>query len=114
MRKTLAALIAIATLVAASALPTASDARDGQAALGLGKWLLYAPPGYVARPLSSGRADAQIPREWAQCIGREGPIPDFVIQGCSAIIEAAQEEPRKIATAFNNRGVAHRRPGGLH
>jgi tetratricopeptide (TPR) repeat protein len=58
--------------------------------------------------LFGASADAQIPREWAQCIGREGPIPELVIRGCSAIIEARQEEPRKMATAFNNRGVAHR------
>jgi tetratricopeptide (TPR) repeat protein len=58
--------------------------------------------------LSGGSAHAQIPREWAQCIGREGPIPEVIIRGCSAIIEARQEEPRKMATAFNNRGVAHR------
>jgi tetratricopeptide (TPR) repeat protein len=58
--------------------------------------------------LSGGSAEAQIPREWAQCIGREGPIPDVVIRGCSAIIEARHEEPRNMATAFNNRGVAHR------
>jgi tetratricopeptide (TPR) repeat protein len=61
--------------------------------------------------LSDRSADAQIPREWAQCIGREGPISELVIQGCTAIIEAGQEEPRKMATAFNNRGVAHRLKG---
>ena len=61
--------------------------------------------------LSSGSADAQIPREWAQCIGREERVPEVVIRGCSAIIEAGQEERRKMATAFNNRGVAHRLEG---
>jgi hypothetical protein len=48
MSKTLAALITVAIL-ASSAVPTA-EARDGRAALGLGKWPAYAPPGYVAYP----------------------------------------------------------------
>jgi tetratricopeptide (TPR) repeat protein len=61
--------------------------------------------------LFGGSANAQIPQDWAQCIGRQGPIPEPVIKGCSAIIEAGQEEPRKMATAFNNRGVAHRLKG---
>jgi hypothetical protein len=49
MQKTLAALIAVAILASSSAVPTA-EARDGRAALGLGKWPAYAPPGYVNYP----------------------------------------------------------------
>jgi hypothetical protein len=50
MRKTLAALIAVATLAASSAVPTAADARNGRRALGASQWPAYAPPGYVAYP----------------------------------------------------------------
>ena len=53
-------------------------------------------------------AVAQTSKEWAQCAGREGPILDLVIQGCTAVIQAGQDPPTKLAAAFNNRGVAYR------
>jgi tetratricopeptide (TPR) repeat protein len=56
-------------------------------------------------------ASAQTSQEWIQCTGREGPIADVVIAGCTAIIQAAQEPAAKLATAFNNRGVAYRLKG---
>jgi tetratricopeptide (TPR) repeat protein len=34
-----------------------------------------------------------------------------VIDGCTAIIHAGQEPREKLATAFDNRGVAYRRKG---
>jgi len=48
---------------------------------------------------------------WSQCLGREGPIIDVVIEGCTAIIQAGQDTPVKLALAFNNRGVAYRLKG---
>ena len=54
---------------------------------------------------------AQSPRDWSECIGREGPIIDVVIEGCTAVIQAGQGPPKKLATAFDNRGVAHRLKG---
>jgi tetratricopeptide (TPR) repeat protein len=56
-------------------------------------------------------ASAQTSQEWVQCAGREGPIADVVIAGCTAIIQAAQGPATKLATAFNNRGVAYRLKG---
>jgi tetratricopeptide (TPR) repeat protein len=56
-------------------------------------------------------AFAQDQREWGQCIGREGPIPEVVIKGCSQIIEDTQNAPAILATAHNNRGVAYRLKG---
>jgi tetratricopeptide (TPR) repeat protein len=54
---------------------------------------------------------AQISRDWSQCVGREGSIADVVIEGCTAVIQAGQDAPRRLATAFNNRGVAYRLNG---
>ena len=56
-------------------------------------------------------ASAQTAREWDQCVGREGPTPDVVIQGCTAVIQAGQDTPTRLAAAFNNRGVAYRYKG---
>ncbi len=54
---------------------------------------------------------AQISKEWSQCTGGEGPIADVIISGCSAVIQAGQDSPKRLATAFNNRGVAHKFKG---
>jgi tetratricopeptide (TPR) repeat protein len=56
-------------------------------------------------------AVAQISKEWSQCSGREGAIADLIIDGCSAVIQAGQDSPNRLATAFNNRGVAHKFKG---
>ena len=54
---------------------------------------------------------AQTLKEWRQCSGGEGPIVDVIISGCSAVIQAGQDNPRLLATAFNNRGVAYKFKG---
>ena len=54
---------------------------------------------------------SQTSKAWSQCIGREGPIADLVIEGCGAIIEAGQGTPAQLGLAFNNRGVAYRLKG---
>jgi tetratricopeptide (TPR) repeat protein len=54
---------------------------------------------------------AQTSKEWSQCTGGEGPIADVIISGCSAVIQAGQDSPKRLATAFNNRGVAHKYKG---
>jgi tetratricopeptide (TPR) repeat protein len=54
---------------------------------------------------------AQTLKEWTQCSAGEGKAVDIVISGCSAVIEARQEGSRRLAMAFNNRGVAHRLKG---
>jgi tetratricopeptide (TPR) repeat protein len=61
--------------------------------------------------LLNGGVSAQNSKEWSQCIGREGPNADVVIEGCTAIIQEARETPAKLSTAFNNRGVAYRLKG---
>jgi tetratricopeptide (TPR) repeat protein len=54
---------------------------------------------------------AQSPMEWMKCSGLEGPIVDTAIDGCTAVIQSGQEAPEKLATAFDNRGVAYRLRG---
>jgi tetratricopeptide (TPR) repeat protein len=56
-------------------------------------------------------ASAQSSTYWGQCLGRESFIVDSVIDGCTAVIQSGQEPREKLATAFDNRGVAYRRKG---
>src|ERR1700722_904883 len=60
---------------------------------------------------NAGLSLAQNPRDWGQCIGREGPSVDVVIEGCTAVIQSGQAPPKNLATAFDNRGVAERLKG---
>jgi tetratricopeptide (TPR) repeat protein len=84
------------------------------------RYLLFDSNGVSARAISifgaisvlfTTVASSQDPRDWNECIGREGPNIDLVVHGCTAVIEAAQEGPVKLALAFNNRGVARRLQG---
>jgi len=52
---------------------------------------------------------AQTPRGWNQCVGHESP--DLVIEGCSEMIDEAQQAPAILALAHNNRGVAYKAKG---
>jgi tetratricopeptide (TPR) repeat protein len=54
---------------------------------------------------------AQRPGQWMKCLGLEGPIIDTVIDGCTAVIQSGREPPKKLATAFDNRGVAYKHKG---
>ena len=54
---------------------------------------------------------AQISMEWKQCLGLGGPIVDTVIDGCTAIIQSGREPRDRLATAFDNRGVAYKHKG---
>ena len=65
----------------------------------------------LAAQIPNSAVFAQISKEWSQCAGREGPVADVIISGCSAVIQAGQDSPVRLATAFNNRGVAYRFKG---
>jgi tetratricopeptide (TPR) repeat protein len=65
----------------------------------------------IAVQIPASSALAQIAKEWSQCVGREGPVADLIISGCSAVIQARQDSPARLATAFNNRGVVYRFKG---
>jgi tetratricopeptide (TPR) repeat protein len=56
-------------------------------------------------------ASAQSSMYWSQCLGRESFIVDAVIDGCTAVIRSGHEPLERLATAFDNRGVAYRLKG---
>ena len=51
---------------------------------------------------------AQTPQDWALCIGQDVSTPDLPIEGCTAIIMTGRQVLRRLASAYNNRGVAYR------
>jgi tetratricopeptide (TPR) repeat protein len=61
--------------------------------------------------LSSTVARSQISKEWGQCLASEGPHPDPIIAGCTAVIQANRDTPQRLATAHNNRAVAFKAKG---
>jgi tetratricopeptide (TPR) repeat protein len=54
----------------------------------------------------SSTSMAQSQTEWLKCLGLEGTDLDIVIDGCTVVIQSGQDPPEKLATAFDNRGVA--------
>jgi tetratricopeptide (TPR) repeat protein len=54
-----------------------------------------------------------VSKEWGQCSGGEGRDPDLIIAGCTAVIQAHTDSPRRLAIALNNRGVALKAKGDL-
>jgi Tetratricopeptide repeat len=83
-----------------------SDERDMRS-----RCVLAAATVVATVAVTSNLVVAQISKEWRQCSGGEGPIADIVISGCSAVIQASQDSPKRLATAFNNRGVAYKFKG---
>jgi tetratricopeptide (TPR) repeat protein len=51
---------------------------------------------------------AQTPQDWAHCLGGDLSTPDVPIEGCTAIIKTGEQVLRRLAAAYNNRGVAYR------
>jgi tetratricopeptide (TPR) repeat protein len=58
--------------------------------------------------LQAVSAFAQTPQEWLLCLGQDFSSPDLPIKGCTAIIQTGQQVIDRLATAYNNRGVAYR------
>src|ERR1700737_2726317 len=50
---------------------------------------------------------AQTPQDWALCVGQDG-TPDLPMEGCTAMIKTGREGLGRLASAYNNRGVAYR------
>jgi tetratricopeptide (TPR) repeat protein len=44
----------------------------------------------------------------ALCLGQDLSSPDLPIQGCTAVIQTGRKLLDRLATAYNNRGVAYR------
>src|SRR6266566_2410075 len=72
---------------------------------------VFAAATVLATMVISNVVVAQISKEWSQCTGGEGPIADVIISGCSAVIQAGQDSPKRLANAYNNRGVIYRLEG---
>src|SRR5450759_4296412 len=51
---------------------------------------------------------AQTPQDWANCLAGDLSTPDLPIEGCTAVIETGNQVLRRLAAAYNNRGVAYR------
>src|SRR6266404_1522043 len=62
----------------------------------------------VASGLKGAPAFAQSPRDWANCLGGDLSTPDLPIEGCTAVIKTGDQVLRRLASAYNNRGVAYR------
>jgi tetratricopeptide (TPR) repeat protein len=74
--------------------------------------LLAAAALFASTTLLTPAAMAQVvSKEWGQCSGGEGRDPDLIIAGCTAVIEAHTDTPRRLAIALNNRGVAFKAKG---
>jgi tetratricopeptide (TPR) repeat protein len=57
------------------------------------------------------RSFAQTPQDWALCLGGDLNTPDRPIEGCTAVINTGRQVLQRLATAYNNRGVAYRIKG---
>jgi tetratricopeptide (TPR) repeat protein len=51
---------------------------------------------------------AQTPQDWANCLAGDLSTPDLPIAGCTVVIETGNQVLRRLASAYNNRGVAYR------
>ena len=65
----------------------------------------------VAWFIGVGPTIAQTQQDWASCLTGDLRTPDVPIDGCTAVIQAGRQVLRKLATAYNNRGVAYRTIG---
>lgn len=62
----------------------------------------------VSSFFSAGLAFGQTPQEWASCLTGDLNTPDVPIEGCTAVIRTGEQILRRLASAYNNRGVAYR------
>jgi tetratricopeptide (TPR) repeat protein len=76
--------------------------------------ILVAPALFASITLFAPATTAQVvSKEWGQCSGGEGNDPDLIIAGCTSVIKARTDLPRRLAIALNNRGVAFKAKGDL-
>jgi tetratricopeptide (TPR) repeat protein len=62
----------------------------------------------VASLFQSAPTFAQTPQDWANCLAGDLNTPDLPIEGCTAVIKTGEQVLRRLAAAYNNRGVAYR------
>lgn len=66
---------------------------------------------FIALIAGISRSDlglAQTSEEWTNCLAGDLRTPDLPIQGCTAVIKTGRDVIQRLATAYNNRGVALR------
>jgi len=51
---------------------------------------------------------AQSAQDWTNCLAGDLSTPDLPIEGCTAVIRTGEQVLRRLAAAYNNRGVAYR------
>jgi tetratricopeptide (TPR) repeat protein len=51
---------------------------------------------------------AQTRQDWTNCLAGDLSTPDLPIEGCTAVIKTGDQLLRRLAAAYNNRGVAYR------
>ena len=70
----------------------------------------YLPFFYVllASVFAARYAIAQTQQDWMDCLAGDLRSPDVPIAGCSAVIKTGEGVLRRLAIAYNNRGVAYR------
>jgi tetratricopeptide (TPR) repeat protein len=51
---------------------------------------------------------AQTTQDWTNCLAGDLSTPDLPIDGCTAVIKTGEQVLRRLAAAYNNRGVAYR------
>jgi tetratricopeptide (TPR) repeat protein len=51
---------------------------------------------------------AQTTQDWMNCLAGDLNTPDLPIEGCTSVINTGEQVLRRLATAYNNRGVAYR------
>lgn len=62
----------------------------------------------VSSLLAGVSAFGQTSQEWADCLTGNLNTPDVPIEGCTAVIKTGEHILRRLASAYNNRGVAYR------
>ena len=63
---------------------------------------------WVASSIQIAPIFAQTPQDWANCLTGDLRTPDVPIDGCTAVIKTGEQILRRLAAAYNNRGVAYR------
>ena len=58
---------------------------------------------FLSMPIS-----AQTTQDWTNCLASDLSTPDLPIEGCTAVIKTGEQVLRRLASAYNNRGVAFR------
>src|SRR5215831_3580569 len=66
----------------------------------------------LAATPAAAQQEQELPSEWTLCLNAGNVYPpDIVADGCTAVISSRDHNPRELAVAFTNRGLAYRAQG---